>query len=166
MKNFLALFLVVCLSGLASAGPYFRFVDPAHPQPVVGAFYSPSDGSAETGSLLPIITHSPKDGCSIPSIVCEDWSPLALGFNKSGSAYVIDVAGGLDLVPLIQKFGTGLLDLVSGPAFAPGLRAILTPTVPGQEVDVRLSIWPSYRQGLSFKKAGVFRIFIGPQIFF
>lgn len=95
--------LALLLSTSAFATPYFRLVDPSHPQPVVGALFS-LDGIKQTEgtSLLPLITHTPKDGCLLPSIVCEDWSPLSVGAAFHAGKITLDVAPLANVLPWID----------------------------------------------------------------
>ena len=83
---------VMLLPRPASAG-YLRFMDyrdgALHPAPLLGGFLAPDSITTESegGGMLPIITHSSRvdasghhvDGCLLPSIACEDWSPFAVG---------------------------------------------------------------------------------------
>jgi hypothetical protein len=88
----------------ASAAPYFRPLDFSHPQPIVGALIDPTNlGQSSAASLLPIFTHSPKDGCLLPNIVCEDWTPLALGASMNAGKVTFDVAPLANVLPWMQN---------------------------------------------------------------
>lgn len=92
--------LVVLLAGPATASPYFRLVDPSHPEPVFGALVDPyHTGQTEAATLLPLITHSPADGCILPSIVCESWSPAAVGVAVNAGQFTFDYAPVFNIMP-------------------------------------------------------------------
>jgi len=163
MKGLLVAILLLS-AGIADAG-YFRFFDPNHPQPAVGAFKNLKTGDGAVGFLIPVITHSPKDGCLLPSIVCLDWSPLAIGAKKRGDTGDIAVGAGFNLLPLVQGLGTKVLDLIVSKPAAPGLRELLKPTQSGSTVDIRISLWPSLLWDTEHHKT-YSNIFVGPQILF
>lgn len=97
MKLFAAL---VLLPTLANANPYFRLIDPAHPQPVFGAALDPKAlWNTEAQSLIPAITHSPKDGCLLPTIVCEDWTPIAVGASMNAGKITFAAAPLANVLP-------------------------------------------------------------------
>ncbi len=107
MNKIIALML---LASAAHATPYFRLIDPAHPQPVIGALIAPEDiGNTEGASLLPLITHSPNDGCLLPSIVCEDWTPLAIGASMNAGNITFDVAPLANVLPWMQSAGRAII---------------------------------------------------------
>lgn len=94
---------LVCLGSQANATPYFRIINPAHPQPVVGAMIDPQDlGQSEAASLLPLITHSTRDGCIFPSIICEDWTPLAVGASMNAGKITLNVAPLANVLPWVR----------------------------------------------------------------
>jgi hypothetical protein len=96
--------LVVLLASQVLAAPYFRPLDYQHPKPVFGALIAPEAlGQSEASSLLPLITHSPKDGCLLPTIVCEDWTPLAVGASMNAGKITLIVAPLANVVPWIQS---------------------------------------------------------------
>ena len=103
------MFLAICAQR-AVASPYFRPLDFSHSQPVVGALMDPTDlGNTEMASLLPIFTHSPKDGCLMPSIVCEDWSPLAVGVAVNAGKVTFDVGPIANVLPWMQAGALAVL---------------------------------------------------------
>ena len=86
------------------AAPYFRFFDPAKPYQVTGAFVDPrAPGQTSAGSLTAIITHSPKDGCLLPAITCEEWAPLALGLSGNAGRFYMDLGPLLNAAPSVQR---------------------------------------------------------------
>lgn len=101
-KLLTAALLVVAVR--ANASPYFRPLDFSHPQPIVGALIDPTNlGNSSAASLLPIFTHSPKDGCLMPKIVCEDWTPLAVGASLNAGKVTFDVAPLANVLPWMQN---------------------------------------------------------------
>lgn len=91
---FSLLLLLACIP--ASATPYFRPIDPNHPQVGAGFLISPKDPIKTMAvSDLALITHSTKDGTIIPDnwqslIPPESWVPLQIGLGGSftGSATI------------------------------------------------------------------------------
>jgi hypothetical protein len=105
----------------ANASPYFRPLDVSHPQPILGALLDPKDlGRTEASSLLPLITHSPKDGCIIPNL-CEEWSPLAVGASINAGNITFDIAPLINVLPWAQA---GALAII--PQSFVGLRSVLS----------------------------------------
>lgn len=112
MRKLLLAVALLGLAGSANAAPYFRVYGYdydahsfsaeafAHPHLWAGALIDPSDLSkSEGGSLLPLVTHSPKDGCLMPAIVCESWSPLAVGGSMYAGKITFDVAPLWNVIP-------------------------------------------------------------------
>lgn len=103
MKGLLVAALLLAASA-AHAVPYFRFVDIGHPNPILGAAIDPKAVKQSRAiGLYPIFTHSPKDGCLLPGIVCEDWTPLALGGSLNSGKLTFDVAPMANLLPWMQS---------------------------------------------------------------
>lgn len=108
MKPLHAILSLVLLSMSASANPYFRPIDPNHPQVGAGFLISPKDPIKTMAvSDLALITHSTKDGTIIPDswqgiIPPESWVPLqvGLGGSFSGSATIAPGASA-NLAPII-----------------------------------------------------------------
>lgn len=102
--NKLLIAAALLAASAAQAAPYFRPIDFAHPQPIAGALIDPTNlGQTSGAALLPLITHSPKDGCLLPSIVCEDWTPLAVGASLNAGKLTFDVAPLANVVPWMQN---------------------------------------------------------------
>jgi hypothetical protein len=142
----------------AQASPYFRPLDFSHPQPVAGALIDPRNlGQTEVASLLPLLTHSPKDGCLMPSIVCEDWTPLAVGLSMNAGKVTLDLAPLANVLPWMQR---GVLAVV--PDKWAGLRGLLAPT---PDAPVTFSAGPAwqYRQ---IENKGYFKCFTGLALHF
>lgn len=150
--------LLVLVVAPAFATPYFRPIDPSHPQPVAGALIAPKLGDSEGAALLPILTHSPKDGCLLPSVVCEDWTPLAVGGSLNAGKLTFDVAPLANVLPWMQS---GLLAVV--PSSWQGLRKILTPAEGSAPVTFSAGpVW-EYKQ---LTNKGYFRVFSGLALHF
>lgn len=158
MKSSKFILLALCLSVSASAAPYFRPLDPSHIQPVFGALLAPEDMSKSEGaSLLPLITHSPKDGCMLPSVVCEDWTPLAVGASMSAGKITLDVAPLANVLPWMVALAEA--------AMPPGWHSGLAWMIPADGQKVTFSAGPAweYRQ---VTNKGYFRVFTGLALHF
>ncbi len=106
------------------AVPYFRPFDFKHPQTIIGAAIDPKNlKDSRALNLYPALTHSPADGCLLPSIVCEDWTPIAIGGSINAGKLTVDVAPLANILPWMQA---GLLKIV--PASWNGIVGVLTPT--------------------------------------
>ncbi len=150
MKKLIAVILM--LAAPAAAAPYFRLLDISHPKPVIGALIAPEAlGDSEAASLLPIFTHSPKDGCLLPSIVCEEWTPLAVGASINAGKITLDVAPLANVLPWMSA-AIGAL-----PGDWGWLQEILSPK---NATPVTFSAGPvwQYRQ---ITNKGYFRVFTG-----
>lgn len=102
--------LALLTSVPAFSNPYFRLIDPAHPAPVLGALVAPTDlGESEATSLLPLLTHSPKDGCLLPQIVCEDWTPAAVGASVNSGKITFAIAPLFNILPWMQSAGQAVI---------------------------------------------------------
>jgi hypothetical protein len=147
-----AVFLLFLLSSAAQASPYFRVLNYEHPVTVGGALIDPVHlGNTQTTALLPIFTHSPADGCILPSVMCEDWSPLAIGGSVNAGKFSFIVAPIANVAPWAQQ---GLLAVV--PASWQGLRSSLTAPPSG----LTFSGGPAWQYDQAANK-GYFRVFTG-----
>lgn len=146
------------LSVSSYAGPYFRLIDPVHPHPVAGAFIDPYDlGNTSAATLLPLVTHSTSDGCIFPSIICENWTPLALGGSMNAGHITFDVAPLANVVPWVQNIALAVI-----PSSWTGLVNIIEPKQ-GQPVTFSAGpVW-EYNQ---LKDKGYFKVFTGLQLNF
>ena len=152
--------LLLVLASSAQASPYFRFIDLGHPQPVIGALVDPMNyKKTSASSLLPIFTHSPNDGCLLPSIVCEDWTPLALGAAVNEGNFTFDVAPLANVLPWMAAAGYALT-----PASWSGLRHIFAPAVQ-PALPVTFSAGPVWEYQERTNK-GYFKIFTGLALHF
>lgn len=157
MKKLLAVLMLV--SSSVNASPYFRLIDPSHPQPVVGALIDPSElGNTSAASLLPIFTHSTADGCLLPSIVCEDWTPLAVGASINAGNVTLDVAPLANVLPWVQVAALSLL-----PSSWAGVRSVISGA--GGSQAVTFSAGPVWEYRESTNK-GYFKVFTGLALHF
>ena len=155
--KYIALLLALAASQV-QATPYFRLIDPAHPTPVLGALVDPINiGNSSAASLLPLVTHSPKDGCLLPSLVCEDWTPLAIGGAMSGGKLTFEVAPLANILPWFQSAA-----LAVAPAKWTGLIKILTPSA---DQSVTFSFGPVWSYSQASNK-GSFKLFSGLALHF
>ena len=138
--------------GTALPDNYFRVLNLSKPVTVAGALIAPSLGDSEGAVLVPIFTHSPADGCLLPGIVCEDWTPLAVGGAMNAGKISFEIAPLINVLPWMQ---TGLLALV--PVSWASTRAMLTP-VAGQPVT--FSAGPVWHYSQAANK-GYYRTFTG-----
>lgn len=153
MKTSLLLAAALALATAADAAPYFRPLDFSHPAPVAGVLLAPeAPGQSSGAALLPIFTHSPKDGCLLPSIVCEDWSPLAVGASANAGKMTFDVAPIANVLPWVQSAAAAAV-----PSDWQGVQRILASS-PDHSVTFSAGpVW-EYRQR---DNKGYFRIFTG-----
>lgn len=151
--------LLIFTPSFAFATPYFRLINPAHPQPVAGALLAPEAlGQSAASALLPLLTHSPKDGCLLPSIVCEDWTPLAVGASINGGNITFDVAPLANILPWMQRAGQALV-----PSGWTAVREVVNYDPTGDAVTFSAGpVW-EYQQRTN---KGYFRIFTGLALHF
>ncbi|MFA6004602.1 MAG: hypothetical protein WC881_11105 [Elusimicrobiota bacterium] len=137
-------FALLMLSVQASAGPYFRLIDPKAPKVVAGVYADPTGSlGPDSGAAVPLVTHSTRDGALFRSIQA-DWSPLALGGGRSagGSAFLA-VGPVANLAPVVKGAAVSVLDLLAPGQYA-NLRQLLAP-VPGDGRDVSISFGPAWQ---------------------
>lgn len=163
MKHWLGIVALICFGSRVHAAPYFRPLDLSRIKPVAGALLDPI-GSAPNDAvgMLPLVTHSPDDGCLFPSIVCEDWSPLAVGLggNLRSDPYV-SVGPIINVAPVAKALILACLNVASSDSQLVNIKDSLRPVVGSDGFDVALSAGPAYviKPQENFK--GYFRIFIG-----
>jgi hypothetical protein len=159
MKHWLFAAALICFGTIASANPYFRIIDPKHPQPVAGALIAPEDlGQTSGATLLPLVTHSPNDGCLLPQIVCEDWSPLAIGASLNAGQVTFDVAPLANILPWMQSAGKAVI-----PSGWTTVRSIVDYDSTGDSITFSAGpVW-EYQQRTN---KGYFRVFTGLALHF
>mgnify|MGYP001446273435 CR=1 FL=1 len=131
MKTTILAVTLMMASRIASAGmlglyPYFRPLDVHHLQPIAGALIDVKDiQNTEMTGLVPLLTHSPMDGCMLPSIVCEDWTPLAVGFSANAGSWTLAAGPVFNILPIMQ-----VAALAVTPYSLPGIRKVLGSSSP------------------------------------
>jgi hypothetical protein len=126
---------------------------------VAGALIDPVHiGQSEAAMLVPLITHSPKDGCLLPSVVCEDWTPLAIGGSMNAGKLTFDVAPLANVLPWMQS---GLSHII--PSSWPITKKLLEPSSDSQFVT--FSAGPVWEYSQLYNK-GYFKIFTGLALHF
>lgn len=120
---------------------YLRPIDLVHPIPIVGALLAPEDlKNSEAMSVFPIVYHSTRDGCLLPSIVCEDWAPIIAGLSMNAGKLTAVGGSMVNVLPWMQ---TGARALT--PDRWTGLVNILTPT-PNSAVTFSAGVAIEYKQ--------------------
>lgn len=161
MKHWLLAVALICFGSTAKASPYFRIYgwdygshnlslsSMSHPKPVAGAFINPTNvGQTSGGALVPLVTHSPNDGCLLPSFVCEDWSPLAVGGSINAGKLTLDVSSLFNVFPWM---------LAGAKSIAPGPMQPLLNMGPSSVEFSAGPVW-QYQQA---QNKGYFLIFTG-----
>lgn len=166
--------LAVLLASTSYASPYFRPIDPAHVHQVLGGFIDPnSPGNSSAGTAYALATHSVKDGCLMPSIVCEDWSPAMLGFSVNAGRVQVSIGPAVNLTPLAKLGLLKVLEAATAQDALAGVKGLLG-SQPIGGPDVSMSFGPALAiapvQGgvvLPVNRwQGQFRIFAGAALSF
>lgn len=154
----LLILVLVSMSVFSSASPYLRLIDVRHPKPVIGAMLAPEKlKSSEAASLLPLLTHSPRDGCLFPSIICEDWSPIAVGGSMSSGRLSFEAGPLFNVLPWMQTAASA-----ATPQSWTAVRSILASN---PDSSVSFSAGPLWAYKSETNK-GYFRIFTGLALHF
>ncbi len=142
MRTLLAVILSL-FAVRASATPYFRLIDPSHPIKIIGVYVDPVDlGSTSVGAPIALVTHSVKDGCFLPSVVCEDWSPLTAGLSYNGGRFKLTVGPIANLTPIAKLGLWSLLSKLTASDTLSGVKSILS-SQPTSGPDVSFSFGPA-----------------------
>lgn len=149
--------LIFLLASTASASPYFRPIDLAHIQQSGGIFYGP-DGQGQAGTMVALITHSTKDGCFFPSVVCEDWSPLTFGGTFTGPNKILAIGPSVNLAQIFKAAGLFILDAVTKQET---LREAKDTLARPQSEGIKLSLSINWAYAPAENK-GYVKFFIGP----
>lgn len=143
MKHWLSFVALVCFGSTAQANPYFRLIDPAHVQKVAGAYIDPeTPGDTAYGTSIALITHSTKDGCLFPTVVCEDWSPLMVGPSYSAGRFQANLGPAFNMAPLAKAGLLGALSYVTNDDQLAGVKSALS-SVPIQGAELSFSFGPA-----------------------
>jgi hypothetical protein len=160
---------LIALAAQASAMPYFRPIDPARPRLSAGAFIDPSDaGNSQAGTALAIFTHSPADGCLLPSVACVDWTPLAVGFSAGGGRTTLGLGPSANAAPLARALLLRAVEKVTPEDQYLGLKDSLAPgRSSGSDISVAFGpslAWNVVERGVILpvnRWKGGFRVFAG-----
>lgn len=128
MKFLITAFFV--LSAItSSATPYFRtpFTPGEKIHKLSGAAINPTE-LKETSFVteVALITHSTKDGCVMPSIVCEDWTPLAIGPSYNAGKFQVIFGPIVNLAPATKNLLKSGLDMITSPDSLTGIKSMLS----------------------------------------
>lgn len=125
MKNAIALLLLLATN--AGAAPYFRPLDINKIHRSYGAYIDPFDtGNTSAGFATAFVTHSIRDGCLFPTIICEDWSPLAAGFSANSGRLTFNVGPSVNMNPLVKGGLFLLLNQITREDSLSGLKSALS----------------------------------------
>ena len=156
-KILVAIGLGILPPSAALALPYFRPFKPSAPTPVLGALIDPkSPGLTEATTLLPLITHSPRDGCLLPSLICEDWTPLTIGAGMNAGKIRFVVAPLFNVLPWV----VALADAAMPPGWTASVGWLKDG---GQKVTFSSGPAGEYQQETN---KGYFRVFTGLALHF
>jgi hypothetical protein len=158
-QSILAVLMFVASS--VQATPYLRLIDPTHPIVISGAFIDPiNPGQTSAGSALALVTHSTRDGCMLPTIVCEDWVPLSAGFSANGGNAWLSLGPSMNLAPLMKAMALRGVNVLTKDGDYQGLKSSLG-SVPIGGPDVTISFGPAWVVSPKENWKGRFRIFAG-----
>jgi hypothetical protein len=139
----MVLVVVLILAETAFAKPYFRLLDLKNPYRVAGAYIDPEEPKlTAAGSAIALITHSTRDGCALPWIVCTDWSPAMLGFSYSAGRYQANVGPAINMTPLTKAIILRVVNATTKEDKALALKSILG-SEPVSGPDVSFAFGPA-----------------------
>lgn len=152
---------VMLLAGSASANPYFRPINLAHPQISAGAYVDPvNPGQSAAGTSVALVTHSTTDGCAMPTIVCEDWTPMAVGFSVNGGKTLLGVGPSFNLAPVVKSALLHGISAITKEESYRGLKSSLGSN-PITGPDITMSFGPAWVISPTENWKGYFRVFAG-----
>lgn len=139
----LAIYIASAICTQAKATPYFRLLDPAHPQVSAGVWSDPVHASPPVfGSAVAIITHKAGEGGAVIQSIQSDWSPLSIGGGYGGGEAFIAMGASANLSPVVKAFMLRGLDLVAAGKYA-NVRQLLAPK-PGDGPDINIAFGPQF----------------------
>lgn len=161
MRKTLLAVVLSCLGARAQGAPYLRPLDLSRPHIIGGAYIDPATpGSSAVGSAVGLLTHSTVDGCLLPSVVCEDWTPMAAGFSVNGGRVLLGVGPSVNLAPLAKAGLLRGLNAITDEGSYQNLKSSLG-SVPIGGPDVTMSFGPAWVVSPTENWKGYFRIFVG-----
>ena len=153
-----AFVLIVLLPMVGWTTPYFRFNNPLDkPVMVTGALLATDLKDTEATVLYPPFTHKTEDGCLLPNIVCEDWTPLAIGAGMMGGKVSVVLGPVVNVLPWMSAAALGLI-----PESWTSVRGVVTPA---KANDVTFSAGPMWEYQQITNK-GYYRTFAGLALHF
>ena len=163
MTRIMIAVLALAASVPAAAGPYIRPLDLSSPHFIAGAYLDPeTPGASEAGTAIALLTHATEDGCGLPSIVCTDWTPLAVGVVANGGKFKLAIGPVFNLAPVLKSLALkGLNAVTEGDSFR-NVKETLG-SVPITGPDATVSIGPSFVYSPQENK-GYFRKFFGGEL--
>ena len=152
--------LLLLVPSLAQA-VYFRPIDLSHPQLNAGAYVDVGNlNNTAFVTAIAIITHSVRDGCALPTIVCEDWTPLAVGFSANSGKVLLGFGPSVNLAPIVKAGLFSLLTASTDEDNYTGLKNSLS-SVPLKGPDITMSFGPAFVLSPAENWSGYFRMFAG-----
>lgn len=101
---------------------YFRLVNPAKRLHMsIGKLL----GESGTAVAYAVVTHSTRDGCALPAIVCEDWAPLTVGSTGDRDRFFFGPSA--NLLPVAKSFLLKGLNAASKEGQYANLKELLSP---------------------------------------
>jgi hypothetical protein len=167
MKKVLLAVVLLGLTRMVNANPYFRFLridDLGTYQPIGGSFVDPTGHSGPSdGGVMPLIYHSHQDGYLI--IPGEDWALLSIGGASGPRGKEVVISPFLfNIMQSAQYLGLKALTYVLPAAWAQNVKTQLSAPVTSR-VDLTSSVGPVWVYDPNSNK-GYFRIFIGGALHF
>lgn len=158
MKYIIAVLMFASVQ--AKANPYFRLLDLGSPQISAGAFIDPTNGDSSGGTMLAIITHATKDGCYLPSVVCEDWSPLSIGFAGNNGKVIFALGPSVNLAPISKSLILKAFNLLTADGSYAGVKSALGSESLDRQ-DISMSFGPTWAISPTENWKGYARMFAG-----
>lgn len=153
--------ILLMLTSNAIASPYFRLINTKEPQISAGAFIDPENpGNSSAGTMLALITHSTRDGCALPTVICEDYTPLAIGFATKSGRTIFAFGPSLNLAPLVKSGLFWFVTKVTKEENYQGVKDSLSSENLDRK-DISLSFGPALAFSPIDNWKGFFRIFSG-----
>ncbi|MBS3927815.1 MAG: hypothetical protein KGZ65_04405 [Sphingomonadales bacterium] len=161
-----ALMLMLAVALPAAANPYLRPIDLSRPHFIAGGYLDVEEvGSSEGGTAVALLTHSTEDGCGLPSIVCTDWTPLAVGGLFNGGSIKVAVGPVFNVAPIAKSLLLKGLQAVTAEGSFGNLKQSLG-SVALSGNDVTVSMGPAWVLAPQDNFKGYFRVFVGGELRF